>query len=90
MILNGNFKANFKKDVERTLKNEKIYKRYGAPLQDLNLKKGRAKVIWFLPWFIIIRIVFVSASILLWNRPLTLLTVRMFSAMTSFVVIKYV
>ena len=66
--LNGNFKKRYKADMKRIKTRQEFMEKYGDPLDGLDLSK---KVVTLYPsYFVLRRIVFVFASLYLWDSPL--------------------
>ena len=88
MELNNNFKRNFKTDMDHTVERLDFMKKFGDPLDGLDLRKPI--VIWYPTYFMLVRIIFVLGSLLLWNRPLTVISVRILTSLFGFCVISIV
>ena len=66
--LNGNFQRDYKSDMERIKAKQEFMKKFGDPLEGLDLSK---KVVTLYPsYFVLRRIIFVFASLYLWDSPL--------------------
>ena len=72
--------------MECTRKRIKFMAKFGDPLEGLNLT--RSLVLWYPTYFMVQRLIFVASSILLWNKPLTMLAIRIMEALLSFCVIR--
>ena len=84
--LNKNFSRNYKIDMERTKRRLKFMEKFGGPLDSLNLTKSI--VLWYPSYFIVQRLIFVASCLLLWDRPLTMLSIRIVEALFSFCLIR--
>ena len=82
ITLNGNFKRNYKNDMKTTESRLKFMRKFGDPLDGLNLTKDI--VIWYPTYFMIVRIVFVIGTLLLWDRPLTVICIRIATSLFGF------
>ena len=51
IVLNGNFRKNYKADMEKTKKRLEFMDKYGDPLDSLNLTKSI--VLWYPTYFIV-------------------------------------
>ena len=80
--LNGNFKRNYQKDMQHTEERLAFMDKYGDPLEGLDLRKSI--VVWYPTYFMLVRIMFVVGSMFLWNRPLTVLAVRVMTSLFGF------
>ena len=62
--------------------------KYGDPLEGLDLRKPI--VVWYPTYFMIVRIMFVAGSLLLWNRPITVITIRIMTSLFGFCAISFI
>ena len=86
VVLNENFRRNYKTDMERIKRRRKFMEKFGDPLDSLNLTKS--VVLWYPTYFIVQRLIFVASCLLLWDRPLTMLSIRIVEALFSFCLIR--
>ena len=86
--LNGNFGKHFKSDMEAESARQDFMGKFGDPLQGLDLRKPI--VLWFPTYFMLIRIIFVISSIYFWDKPYSLLSVRLLTSICAFIILSIV
>ena len=80
--LNGNLKRNYKNDMMSTEARLDFMSKYGDPLDGLDMTKDI--VIWYPTYFMLVRIVFVISTLLLWDRPFSVIGIRIATSLFGY------
>ena len=84
--LNGRFGDNFVNDMDKFMQRNDFMKKFGDPIQDLNLVD--VDCLWYPPWFTIKRLLFCWSTLFYWNSPIGLLSFRYWLFFFSFLYIQ--
>ena len=86
--LNGRFTKNYKKDMEKESLRLDFMRKYGDPLDGLDLSKP--VVLWYPTYFTVVRIFFALTTMFLWEKPMILLVVRLVTDLIKFTLVSLI